>query len=81
MIRGSLTGQRFGMLTVEGVESQTVTDARYVCRCDCGRQAYVWASNLRNGRTGSCGDHRTHQAMVGQLSTRYPGIWGTREIA
>lgn len=82
MIRGSLTGRRFGMLTVEGVESQHPSGmSRYTCRCDCGRRVAVLATNLYNGQTGSCGDHRAHQAIIGDLATKYPGILGTRSVA
>jgi len=72
VIRGALTGRRYGLLVVEGVESQD----RYWCRCDCGQRSVVYGRNLRDGRTTSCGDHRRHQAMLGQLVT-YRGMYRT----
>lgn len=79
MIRGSLTGQRFGMLTAEGVESMSVhRESRYWCRCDCGRRTLVWAGNLRSGHTRSCGDHAAHAALVGSTAARYPAILRNR---
>lgn len=51
-----LTGQRFGKLTV--LERWTVADdGQYVwrCACDCGGLSDARMSNLRRGRTRSCG--------------------------
>jgi hypothetical protein len=28
---------------------------KWLCRCDCGTLKSIWASNLRQGRTQSCG--------------------------
>lgn len=54
--RFDLTGMTFGQLTVVEVSG---TDKRretlWLCNCACGGQARVPASNLRNGRTSSCG--------------------------
>jgi hypothetical protein len=63
MVRGALTGRRFGLILVGGIEGED----RYACRCDCGAQTSVAGTNLRNGRTTSCGDHRRHQQMMTQL--------------
>jgi hypothetical protein len=82
MIRGSLSGQRFGMLTVEGIEGQNDwRESRYWCRCDCGRRTAVWAGNLRSGHTRSCGDTSAHFAMVGNTAARYPAILRNRPQA
>jgi hypothetical protein len=54
-----MTGQVFGKLTVvERVESRR--GARWLCACECGRETIVYGSNLRNGRTKSCGCVRGH---------------------
>lgn len=53
-----LTGQRFGMLTVVERAAGTGT-ARWTCRCDCGNVKDVFGSNLRSGRTKSCGCTKT----------------------
>ena len=76
MIRGALSGRRFGLLVVQGVDGED----RYACRCDCGRQTSVAGTNLRNGRTTSCGDHRRHQALLCQL-IEYRAIQRPRPIA
>lgn len=54
-----LTGQKFGRLTVLGFSHKVVysqTNVRYYwkCRCDCGTEKLVLASQLRGG-TLSCG--------------------------
>lgn len=76
MIRGSLSGRRFGMLLVEGIEGED----RYSCRCDCGNRTLVYGRNLRDGRTRSCGDHRRHQTLLSEFAT-YPAMWRTRARA
>jgi len=54
--RFDLTGMTFGQLTVVEVSG---TDKRretlWLCNCACGGHAHVPASNLRSGRTSSCG--------------------------
>lgn len=50
------TGQRFGRLTVleyVGLNDQYV--ARWRCRCDCGTVCIVNSTDLRGGKTRSCG--------------------------
>jgi hypothetical protein len=63
MVRGALTGRRFGLLLVGTIQSED----RYACRCDCGRVTSVAGRNLRDGRTTSCGDHRRHQLLLTQM--------------
>jgi hypothetical protein len=75
-MHGSLTGRRFGLLVVGAL----VEEDRYACVCDCGKRTSVAGSNLRNGRTTSCGDHRRHQQLVLKLSG-YPAIQRPRPIA
>lgn len=51
-----LTGQRFGRLVVEGIESSGPTkNRRWLCRCDCGARTKVLGTSLRAGATHSCG--------------------------
>lgn len=52
----SLVGQKFGKLTViKRVENNRYKQVCYLCKCDCGGEAIVSASNLKNGNTNSCG--------------------------
>lgn len=63
-----LTGQRFGTWTVIMPDSNytstsidyrtgkihTHYQTRYICRCDCGNESSVLASNLRSGQSSGC---------------------------
>ena len=52
-----MTGLRFGRLTV--ISPTEKRDRRgvvyWLCKCDCGNNAVVSRTNLRNGATQSCG--------------------------
>lgn len=52
-----LTGQTFGKLTVlERAPTRGKSlSARWICRCKCGNFSEVQATNLKSGRTKSCG--------------------------
>ena len=51
-----LTGRSFGRLTVIGRAGSTqYGQATWLCRCECGNESTVGGSNLRSGRTVSCG--------------------------
>lgn len=56
-LRGKdLTGQRFGLLLVR--EFAGFAERRrkvWLCLCDCGQESLVRSSQLRSGRTRSCG--------------------------
>jgi hypothetical protein len=59
-----LAGQRFGRLVA--LRPGRVTDSTrrsgsvlgWVCQCDCGQTTVVRTSNLRSGRSKSCGGCR-----------------------
>lgn len=55
----NLTGKRFGMLTVKGldIEKSTVKEKFYICKCDCGQEKSIRQTGLLNG-TISCGCSR-----------------------
>lgn len=51
-----LTGQKFGRLTVvQRVENDKKGAACWLCKCDCGNEKVVQASQLKSGMTKSCG--------------------------
>ncbi len=57
-IRGiNLNGQRFGLLTVEGLDIEKSTSEKkyWICQCDCGNRISVSTGDLRSGNTQSCG--------------------------
>lgn len=57
--RLELTGKRFGMLTVIGLDPdwdrQIKQSPIWICKCDCGSISKVQSGNLVNGHTTSCG--------------------------
>lgn len=51
-----LTGQKFGRLTViKEAEKDKHGFARWLCQCECGNKIITRGSNLREGKTKSCG--------------------------
>lgn len=61
-IAADLAGRRFGAWTVLGFAGRTrresggrvTTEIVWRCRCDCGTEAAVNASNLKAGRSARC---------------------------
>lgn len=49
-----MSGQRFGRLSVVSRVSGR-SEARWLCRCDCGHEVEVNGYDLRRGHTQSCG--------------------------
>lgn len=55
MIKNEI-GNRYGMLTVlKYAGTSKRREARWLCKCDCGKEIAVYGSNLRNGHQTSCG--------------------------
>jgi len=50
-----MKGLRFGWLTVTALEKIHPSGARWWCECDCGAKTLSWGSDLRSGRSTSCG--------------------------
>ena len=51
-----LTGQKFGRLTViSRTENDKKGRARWLCKCECGKEVVVQGGHLRSGHTSSCG--------------------------
>ena len=63
-----LTGKTFGRWTVlKRAANSRNRDSRWLCRCECGRKAIVYGSNLRRGISQSCGCLRSEQTRVRDL--------------
>lgn len=61
----SLIGKRFGKLQViERVENNRLGHVCYYCKCDCGGETIVDATNLRNSNTSSCGCIKSKGEMI-----------------
>lgn len=67
-------GQRYGKLTVESRHASVKGNIVWDCVCDCGQRTRVNSSNLRGGKTTSCGCVRRESAK--QRQTRH-GMYGT----
>lgn len=50
-----LTGQKFGRLTVLEKDVNSLKRSRWICRCECGKIKYIYATLLKQGNTNSCG--------------------------
>lgn len=56
------TGERFGSLVaVQRIPNYLRSQTYYKCICDCGNETIVFASNLTNGHTTSCGCYRKNK--------------------
>lgn len=54
-IKIDLTGERYGKLEVLRLEvDEPGKKKKWLCKCDCGAEVIVSASNLRNAHTRSC---------------------------
>src|SRR5688500_12849526 len=67
-----VTGQIFGLLTVLERAPSSSSQARWRCRCACGRIITAYGHPLRSGRSQSCGcrvsDLATQRATTHGLS-------------
>lgn len=73
-----ITGQRFGRLVVvKFVELRT--QARWLCRCDCGNETTVPGGSLRNGNTRSCGCLHRESIQKTNKGRSTHGMFGTPE--
>lgn len=65
-----LTGKVFGRLTVVGKAQSKNQRVYWKCLCKCGSVVCVESSNLRYGRTRSCGCLRSNsEEQIGQILT------------
>jgi hypothetical protein len=85
--RDDITGKTFGRLTVVSVAvpGRKGVDTKWACRCECGNDAIVRGSHLRNSQSKSCGCFRREMALIRTLrhgharegrETREYNTWG-----
>lgn len=61
-----LTGQKFGYWEVlERAENSKGGQARWLCRCVCGKEKVVVGSTLRNGKSTNCGCIKAQKSREG----------------
>lgn len=76
-----LSGQRFERLWVVKRAPDHVTPSGsrsvvWLCKCDCGKETFVRANELRNGSVLSCGCYRKEKNLThGLRHTRLYNIW------
>ena len=75
-----ITGQRFGRLVAVRVFGKTANgDARWECRCDCGKNTVVKYGHLKSGAVKSCGcwkeAPKKHGMTAKGARPRVYGIW------
>ena len=79
-----LTGQKFGRLTVIGLDdTKQIRRTYWICQCDCGNIKSVRSDGLLCGRTKSCGCYKSEQDAIRvtknhkhkQSGTRLYHIW------
>ncbi len=79
-----LTGQRFGRLTVIGIdESRNTRKTYWICQCDCGNMSSHRSDGLLSGSIKSCGCYKREQSAIKvsknhkhkQSGTRLYNIW------
>ena len=76
-MRQNLIGQKFERLTVVSLAGKDkCSHSLWLCRCDCGNERIVEGSDLKRGRTKSCGC--LHRQLVAERSTTHGGC-GTLE--
>lgn len=83
-MRIDISNQRFGrLITIKRVIPPGESKNKWLCRCDCGNECLVRTSDLRSGRTQSCGclktelDHmrnRSHGMSCTSLHKRWRSI-------
>lgn len=70
-----ITGQKFGMLTaIEPTDQRKNKKIVWRCRCDCGREVFVTAKELRAGKTQTCGKHG-REDLTGQRFGRLTALY------
>ena len=81
-------GDRFGILTVEGIAEKGNGKSYYICLCDCGRKIELSGSHLKNRKSFGClssdiidekiglsAETFTHIGkMTSRNSSGYPGV-------
>lgn len=76
-----LTGRRFGRLTVLERKGSKNGKSAWLCRCDCGNEKIITASNLKTN-TVSCGCYHKEIAkeaniVHGRTHTKFAYIWNS----
>ena len=77
MRKEDLTGKKYNLLTVEGLDCVKDGVSYWKCRCDCGNVVNVRGNNLKSGAVKSCGCLRKIPSnfMHGESKTKLYRHW------
>lgn len=73
-----LTGKKFGMLTVIGLQDTDSRKTYWVCQCDCGNIKAVRSDSLQSGAIRSCGCMKKAQEKINLTKHHSHKMSGTR---
>lgn len=74
----NLTGQRFGLLTVIGIDDRGTKKTYWMCQCDCGNVKSVRSDSLLSGAVKSCGCLKKKQDRLNLTANHSHKMSGTR---
>ena len=57
-----IIGKKFGRLTVISYKDKKNQKSTIDCLCDCGKRVIVYASNVKSGKTKSCGCYQSENS-------------------
>lgn len=77
-VKNDLTGQRFGRLTVIGVDDRDTRKTYFYCQCDCGNVKSVRSDSLISGAIRSCGCLKQEQDRINLEANHSHRMSGTR---
>lgn len=77
-VKNDLTGQRFGRLTVIGVDDRDTRKTYFYCQCDCGNVKSVRSDSLIAGAIRSCGCLKLEQDRINLEANHSHKMSGTR---
>lgn len=63
-----LTGQKFGRLTVIGIDDRNTRKTYWNCLCECGNIKSVRSDSLQSGRVRSCGCMKREQDKINLIN-------------
>lgn len=73
-----LTGKKFGMLTVIGLQDTNSRKTYWACQCDCGNIKVVRSDSLQSGAIRSCGCMKKAQEKINLTKHHSHKMSGTR---
>ncbi len=76
--RIDMTGQKFNRWTVLEYSHSDNLGSYWKCRCDCGTEKILLGSNVRYGKTHSCGCYNNEKAREHCLSMSRHNLYQSR---